>query len=183
MTRKKLTADEVEQMEEAGLFEDSRFELIDGELIDKMGRKPPHLKAIGLCAKLLRKIFGEDMVHAQAPVSAGAQDRKTSVPEPDVRVLAGDKPDFAYRHPQGPEVALLVEVSDTTLRRDTLTKRDLYARSGVPEYWVLDLKGRRLLVHRDLNIESAQYDSLRIYREDEAVSIASQRFLVSTLLP
>jgi Uma2 family endonuclease len=178
------------------------------------------------------------MVHAQAPVSAGAQDRKTSVPEPDVRVLAGDKPDFAYRHPQGPEVALLVEVSDTTLRRDTLTKRDLYARSGVPEYRVLDLTGRReyktdfkrchpkgnelmlavevshttlehdawtkrdlyaragvpeywildltyprLLVFSELNTEKGEYASLKGYTAEDSVTFASKTIPVSALLP
>ena len=73
----------------------------------------------------------------------------------------------------------------TTVRHDATRKRDLYARAGVPEYWVLDLNGRRLIVHRDLNVEKDQYDSIQSYREDEAVAIESrpgESVFVSALL-
>lgn len=105
-------------MAEAGLFDGERFELIDGDLIDKMGQKPPHANAIRLCLAQLIKIFGVGLVQAQLPIEAGPADRERSVPEPDLAVLREAKPDFSRRHPNGRELALLVEISDTTLRHD-----------------------------------------------------------------
>ena len=173
-------------MLEAGFFTGERFELIDGDLIDKMGQNPPHAGAIQLCMALLVKIFGVERVRVQLPIEAGPADRERSVPEPDLAVLAEVKPDFSRRHPNGQELALLVEVADTTLRHDAVTKRDLYARSDVPEYWVLDLNSRRLIVHRELDAGLAQYASIQSYTEDQAISIGSplgQSISVSSLLP
>jgi Uma2 family endonuclease len=180
---KRFTTDEVQQLDDAGLFVGQRYELIDGELIDKMGQNRPHARAIRRCATQLRKVFGEDRVEVQAPVLAGLSDQKYSLPEPDVAVREGDDSDPHDRHPTGPELTLLLEVSDSSLRQDTVTKRGIYARSGVPEYWVLDVTGRRLLVHRDVRETDSRYGSLTIYGEDEAVTIASQQILVSDLLP
>jgi len=180
---KRFTTDEVQQLDDAGLFVGQRYELIDGELIDNMGQNRPHARAIRRCATQLRKVFGEDRVEVQAPVLAGLSDQKYSLPEPDVAVREGDDSDPQDRHPAGPELTLLLEVSDSSLRQDTVTKRGIYARSGVPEYWVLDVNGRRLLVHRDVRVTDSRYGSLSIYGEDEAVTIASQPILVSDLLP
>jgi Uma2 family endonuclease len=104
----------------------------------------------------LLKIFGAELVRVQLPMEAGPVDQEWSVPEPDLAVLAEAKPDFSQRHPNSQELTLLVEVSDTTVRHDATKKRDLYARAGVPEYWVLDLSGCRLIVHSGLNEEKSQ---------------------------
>jgi Uma2 family endonuclease len=173
-------------MMDAGIFAGQRFELIDGELIDKMRQKPPHASAIQRCMTTLLKIFGAELVRVQLPMEAGPADREWSVPEPDLAVLAEAKPDFSQRHPNGRELTLLVEVSDTTVRHDASKKRDLYARAGVPEYWVLDLNGRRLIVHSGVDEEKGQYASIRSYQEDEVVTIESltgQSVSVSALLP
>jgi Uma2 family endonuclease len=185
LPRKRFTRSEVYEMLNAGLFAGQRFELIDGDLIDKMGQNPPHANAIELCMALLTEIFGIKQVRVQLPIEASPADRERSEPEPDLAVLAARKPDFAHRHPNGYELALVIEVADTTLRHDALRKRDLYARAGVPEYWVLDLNGRRLIVHRELDAEQAQYASIQSYAEAEEVFIDSpgQSISVSSLLP
>jgi len=186
LPRKRFTRSEVDQMLDSGIFAGQRFELIDGELIDKMGQKPPHASTIQRCMELLATIFGLARVRGQLPMEGGPVDRERSVPEPDLAVLAEAKPDFSRRHPNGWELTLLIEVSDTTLRHDATRKRDLYARAGVPEYWVLDLNGRRLIVHRGLNVEENQYASIESYQADEAVAIDShpgQSIFVSALLP
>jgi len=177
--RKRFTRSEVEQMADAGLFAGQRFELIDGDLIDKMGQNPPHAAAIRLCTRQLNRIFGDDLVQAQLPIEAGAVDRERSLPEPDIAVLAVDKPDFRRRHPNGDELRLVVEVSDTTVRYDSTLKRDLYARAGVPEYWVLDLNNRRVIVHRQLDVNESEYANIQGYAETETVSDIP----VSSILP
>jgi Uma2 family endonuclease len=186
LPRKRFTRSEVDQMLATGIFAGQRFELIDGELIDKMGQKPLHASTIQRCMLLLLKIFGAELVRVQLPIEAGAVDQDRSVPEPDLAVLAEAKPDFSRRHPNGRELVLLIEVSDTTLRHDATHKRDLYARAGVPEYWVIDLNARRLIVHRDPDPEKSQYASIQNYAEDGAVGVGSQlsqSISVSLLLP
>jgi Uma2 family endonuclease len=186
LPRKRFTRLEVERMLDAGLFSGQRFELIDGDLIDKMGQNPPHASAIRLCMALLMKIFGVDLVEVQLPIEAGAADCERNVPEPDLAVLAEMKRDFTHRHPNGRELALVVEVADTTLRHDALTKRDLYARAGVREYWVLDLNTRRLIVHCGLVEGKGQYLSIQSYSEDEAVAVNCvnhSAISVASLLP
>jgi Uma2 family endonuclease len=166
-------------MLDSGIFAGQRFELIDGDLIDKMGQNPPHATAIKRCMKELIKTFGIDLIRVQLPMEAGAVDRERSVPEPDLAVLMAEKPDFGRRHPSGSELRLVVEVSDTTARYDSTTKRDIYARAGVPEYWVLDLNNRRVLAHRELDIPKAEYLSIQSYGETETVS----GITVSSILP
>jgi Uma2 family endonuclease len=161
LPRKRFTRSEVNEMLNTGIFAGQRFELIDGDLIDKMGQNPSHANGVRRCKALLERIFPSELVDVQMPIEAGPADREYSEPEPDVAVLAEKKPDFDHRHPNGREIALLVQVADTTLRHDAIRKRDLYARAAVPEYWVLDLNGRRLIVHRELSAEQEQYASIQ----------------------
>jgi len=166
-------------MAQAGLFAGQRFELIDGDLIDKMGQNPPHATAIRLCMAAFIKLFGVEFVLVQLPMEAGSADRERTVPEPDLAVLLERKADFARRHPNGDELRLVVEVSDSTFRYDSTSKRDLYARAGVPEYWVLDLNARRVLVHRALDPQNCGYSNIQSFGETETVwDIA-----VSSILP
>jgi Uma2 family endonuclease len=177
--RKRFTRSEVDQMEESGLLAGQRLELIDGDLIDKMGQNPPHARAIRRGSVALSKMFGVELVQVQLPIEAGGVDREWSLPEPDLAVLRADKPDFDRRHPSGPDLSLVIEVADTTLRYDASTKRDIYARAGVQEYWILDLNASRLLVHRELDSKKGEYASIRNYGDKESVS----GITVSSLLP
>lgn len=172
----------MEAMLDAGLFQGQRFELIDGDLIDKISQKPPHASAIQRLQEILGGLFGLARVRTQLPMEVGAADRDTSMPEPDVAVVAEAKYDYEERHPSGPDMTLVVEVSDTTIRPDLTRKRDLYAAAGVREYWVLDLRDRRLVVHRDLNGTNATYMSLQSYAENETVDLAGQAVEVAALL-
>lgn len=95
-------------------------------------------------------------------------DRRWSWPEPDLAVIAEIKDEYGKRHPYGNEVLLVIEISDSSSRYDSVTKRDLYARAGVPEYWVLDIQGRQLIIHRDL--EQGVYKSIRVAAEQEDVA-------------
>jgi Uma2 family endonuclease len=182
--RKRFTVGEVEQMLEAGLFAGQRLELIDGDLIDKMGQNPPHAYAIRLVFAWLVKILEPERVLVQAPIQAGGLDRKWSLPEPDLAVLSELKDEYRSRHPRGNELLLVVEVSDTTVLHGETTKRDLYARAGVGEYWVLDVDGRQLTIHRSpLN---GIYSHIQTWAEQDEVYPefhSSEAVKVATLLP
>jgi hypothetical protein len=101
--RKRFTRQEVDRLLDAGVFDGQRWELIDGELFDKMGQKPPHAGTIRRMVKLLTRVFGEDLVQGQLPIEAGGADRDRSLPEPAVAVLRESKPDYDRRHPRGDE--------------------------------------------------------------------------------
>ena len=101
----------------------------------------PHALACSKTGDLSWVVFASGhWVNEQRPFRAGG-----SEPEPDVAVIPGAKADYTD-HP-GRSV-LIVEVADSTLDYDTTTKAELYATAGIPDYWVLDVVGRRLLVFR-----------------------------------
>ena len=174
LPRKRFTREEVDRLEETGLFNGQRFELIDGDLIDKMGQHPPHANAIRMLMELLAGLFGARRVMVQLPVEVGPDDSRYSLPEPDLAVLADAKANYATRHPAAKELTLLVEVSDTTLRYDSTRKRDLYARAVVREYWVYDLKGKKVLVHQKL--EAGKYTVIKTMPAKDLEEWARHRF-------
>ena len=170
LRRKRFAREEVNQMLDLGLFSGQRFELIDGDLIDKMGQSPAHFAAIMHIAEWLRAIFGYLRVRTQGPIEVSVGDRDYSEPEPDIAVTAVAS-GIRDRHPRGDELILVIEVSDSSLRGDATTKRDLYARADVPEYWILDLRRSRIIVHR--NPVQGVYTEIRIAEEGDIVSTAA----------
>jgi Uma2 family endonuclease len=181
LPRVRFTREDVNQMTDAGLFADRRFELIDGDLIDKMGQKPPHAEAIELLLDLLFEAFGPRRVRVQAPLEVSDADQKYNFPEPDLSVRAQPRARGSKRLPCSHEMMLVVEVADTTLSSDLTIKRDLYARAGVPEYWVLNMKGRKLIVHRDP--KDGKYASTTTLTSRDTVSIAGQSIRIADMLP
>jgi len=164
--RKPWTREEVEACERAGLWEGQHYELINGELINKMGKNRPHVFGARRARWVLEEAFGRERVFSEAPIDVAPQDHPFSEPEPDIYVLW--TPGFRGDEPEPDELVLVVEVSDTTLSWDRSTKAALYARAGIPEYWVLDLNGRRLIVHRQP--EGSVYKSVVAYDEQERVA-------------
>lgn len=124
-----------------GFFEGRRAFLVDGIILEQGPMNPPHADALEQTDAALRTAFGTGWrFRVQLPLDFG---HRTN-PMPDFAVLpAGPR----GSHPK--TAALVVEVADTTLFYDTTTKAELYAATGIPEYWVLDLDARQLLVFRD----------------------------------
>jgi len=92
----------------------------------------------------------------------------SSEPEPDVVVVPGTEFDYLPDHPRSKDTRLVVEVSDTTLRLDRGRKQAAYARSGVQEYWIINLLHRQVEVHRDPS--GARYLSVTIYSDSDAIT-------------
>ncbi len=145
-----------------------RYELIDGELINKMGQNRPHSYTLNLIAKWLRHNFTDAFVQTQQPIEVENADRELNYPEPDVAVLTISWEELLDRDPEPHEVALAVEISASTLRMDRTTKVALYARAEIVEYWIVDVNGRAIFVHR--NPENGQYSEITRYAENERVS-------------
>lgn len=165
---KRWTREEVYRLLDMGLLSDDRdkapYELLEGELIEKMAEDGPHIHATDNVYDALSTAANPGH-HAQGAHPIVLDD--LSEPEPDACVVVGSRRD----HPGPPpaaKVVLVVEVCDSTFRDDRLRKVPLYARAGIPEVWLLDLNGRRLLVHT--GPEGDEYGSIRTLHEDETVS-------------
>jgi Uma2 family endonuclease len=166
--RKRWTRQEIEIFERAGAMEGQHFELIEGDLINKMGKYLRHAMATRNVAHLLGIIFGWRLVLQETSMDVAPEDHPTSDPEPDVIVLNRDASEIRGNEPEASDVVLVVEVSDTTLKFDVTTKAALYARASIAEYWVLDLNGSRLIVHRDP--VAGSYKSVVAYSVEERVT-------------
>jgi Uma2 family endonuclease len=151
---------------ELGLFRpEERLELLDGEILRKMTQKPPHAIAVGQAADVLAQTFGPGH-HVRSQLPLILSDR--SEPEPDGIVVPGARPDYLSEHPKAADALLVVEVADTTLRFDRTRKRAAYARSGVREYWIINLLHCQLEVYRDP--AGARYRSVMVYSEQDSLA-------------
>jgi Uma2 family endonuclease len=146
---------------------------------------PPHRIALELTDRAMRSVFGSGWrVCVQMPLILGQQ----TDPEPDLAIVKGD-PRGSATHPT--TAALVIEVADTSLNHDITTKAETYAAGGIPDYWVLDVAGRRLLVFRDplplpTGLGAAVYKTqLALGPADSATPLAapSSPIRVADLLP
>ena len=123
---------------------DERLELLGGELVVREPHGDPHTLAVELVNEALVAAFGPEWrVRVQLPVALDEE----SEPEPDVSVAAGRARD--RREPKPSRLALVVEIADSSLALDREHKGSLYARAGVPDYWIVNLVHRVLEVYRE----------------------------------
>ncbi len=135
-----LTIEEFEAIPDTTFPEGTRLELIEGLIYEKMGQNDPHITAIEAVAAALHEAFGAGFyLRVQGPLKLGGK----SKPEPDMAVLRGTWRDYDGRRPDPlTDVPLVVEVSDSTLGDDRGRKVRLYAKHGIPEYWIVNLQDR-----------------------------------------
>ena len=147
LAQHKLDVDDYYRMADAGIFrEDDRVELIDGKIIDMAPIGQGHVASVnGLNRALVMACGDQAIVSVQNP----ARLDRLNVPQPDFAVFRPRADFYAAGEPPGPaDVLLLVEVADSSLRYDRTVKLPLYARAGIAEAWIVDLKRRVLHAHR-----------------------------------
>lgn len=151
----RLSVEQYHEMARAGILtEDDRVELLEGWLVAKMTKHPPHVIATGLINRALQGIVPNGWyVAKEDPVTT-----LDSEPEPDITVVRGDIRDYPDRHPGPQDIALVVEVADTSLPRDRTFKKHLYARARFPIYWLANLLETRIEVYTDPTGPAAQAD-------------------------
>ncbi len=143
----KLTVEAYYDLARTGhLGEDDRVELIDGVIIEMAPIGPDHVTAVNRLTRLLVLAVGEaGVVSVQNTVTL----RPYSAPQPDVAVLVPRFRQFGEGLPDAADILLMIEVSDTTLAWDRGTKMPLYARHGVRESWIVNLRARSVEVYRE----------------------------------
>ena len=146
VVRRPFTVAEYHRMGEAGILSEAdRVELIEGELVAMSPVGSRHVGTVHALNQLLvDAVRGRGLVSVQSPIRL--DDR--SEPEPDVAVLRPRADYYRTALPRPPDVLLVIEVSDSTLAYDRTVKAPLYAVHGLPEYWIVDLVGQKVEVHR-----------------------------------
>jgi Uma2 family endonuclease len=184
----RFTREQFEEIADSGIFPpEARLELIEGRIVwQEAPMKSAHAVGVRRAETAMQRVFREGHdVRCQLPLALHLRDE----PLPDVAVVIGTFEDYETDHPT--TAVLVIEVSDTTLRYDRTTKAGIYARANIPEYWIVDLTGRVLIVHRQpasipgRTLEHG-YESVVEYAEAESVSpltIPDASVLVSDLLP
>ncbi len=175
------------EMIDAGILtDDDPVELLEGLLVYKMPKKPPHTLTTDLTRESLARLLPPGWhVKGEAPITT-----EDSEPEPDVTVIRGARRDYSERHPGPGDIALVIEVADTTLRRDRGLKKRLYARAGIPVYLIINLPERQIEVYTSPTGEAEEpdYQQRQDYGPDDEVPIIIEgrevgRLLAREILP
>lgn len=166
-----LSVEQYHEMIRLGVLnDDDPVELIEGVLVFHMPKNPPHRFVSRAAFDAISEAL-PDGWHCQMQEPITLDDGE---PEPDVSVIRGQTTDYRARHPDAHDVALVVEVADSTLERDRGIKLRSYARAGIKEYWVVNLLERQVEVFQDPNAiaDPPDYARRSIYRYDQSVPLA-----------
>ena len=137
----RFSVEQYHQMIRSGILtEDDPVELLQGWLITKMSKNPPHSSATRFLRRALERLIPPGWyVDSQEPITTA-----DSEPEPDIAILRGSEANYTQHHPRPEDVGLVVEVADSTLSNDRGIKLEVYAQAGIPEYWIVNLSERQL---------------------------------------
>jgi Uma2 family endonuclease len=144
----RLTVAQYHAMAEAGILGTwDRIELIEGLLVTKVTKSNLYILARELTQGIFTQVLPPGWyVSMQNPITIAEAD---SEPEPDAKIVRGVPRDYLGRRVVGRDVALVIEVSDSSLREDQTTKKALYALASIPIYWIINLVANRLEVYSD----------------------------------
>ena len=186
LTVRRWSRSEYERLVDMGAFAHEPVELIGGQLFVAEPQGTYHASLVGAVGDALRAVLPAGwIIRIQAPVALDDE----SAPEPDVAVVRGTHADYRHAHPRRP--ALVVEVADSSLSFDRDAKGSLYARAGIPDYWIVDVIGRVLEVCRDPGTDLTapygwRYRSVTRMSPPEIVALIAvppARVPVASLLP
>lgn len=167
----RFTIEQYHEMARTGILsEHDRVELLNGWIVEKMTIHPPHAFAVRRLSRLLDRLLTDEwIVSVQQPVTIAASD---SEPEPDVVVMAGPDERYASRHPSPKDVALVVEVADSSLADDRTTMLAIYAAARLPVYWIVNVRDRQVEVYtQPRGGKNPTYRARQDYGPDDAVPL------------
>jgi Uma2 family endonuclease len=178
-----ITVDVYHAMLERGVLKSGDpVELLEGFIVQKPVKNPPHSFATDASRDALGRVIPAGwFMREQNPVTLA-----TSEPEPDLFISRGNRRHYRSRHPGPRDVALVMEISDTSLERDRILKKRIYAEAGIPWYWLLNLKRRLLEVYSEP--KGRDYTRHEIFKPRQTVNIVldgkvAGAVRVSELLP
>jgi Uma2 family endonuclease len=144
-TLAKWSIDDYHHMIEAGILYNRQVELLRGEIIEMSPETPLHYTTAKRGAKYLEELLsGRAEVRFNGPITLA-----DSEPEPDIAIVQLPESTYCDRHPAPQDIYWLVEVANTSLKKDLEIKLSIYATAKIPEYWVLDLSAKQVIVFRN----------------------------------
>jgi Uma2 family endonuclease len=166
----RFSVTQYQRMIESGILTaEDKVELLENYVVLKMPRNPPHDGTIQRIQKrIVRHIpTGWDLR------TQGSLELTDSQPEPDFAVVREDPNDYTTRHPTPADSGLVIEVADSSLLRDQRDKTRIYARAGIPTYWVINLVDRRVEVYTQPSGPTAipAYGAFQTYQPGDAVPL------------
>ena len=172
---RRFTVAEYHKMIETGILgEDEHVELLEGEIVQMSPQEKPHARAMAKLNRWFTQGVGDEyVVRPQLPLTL-----PDSEPEPDLAVVRADDEAAAERHPR--TALLVIEIADSSARHDiVVVKSRIYARAGIPEYWVVLVKERAVEVLLDPDAVARSYRS-RV-TVSEAATLTPRAFAGPTL--
>jgi Uma2 family endonuclease len=177
---RRFSVAEYHRLTEIGfLTEDDNLELLEGYLVHKMARNPPHDGTLHQVLDILGShLPGGWKIRVQSAVTLA-----DSEPEPDLAVVRQDANGYRTRHPSSADVGLVIEVADSTLAGDRLDKGRIYARAGIARYWIVNLPDRQLEVYEGPSGPTATpgYAQRQDCRPGDALPFILDGSLIATL--
>jgi Uma2 family endonuclease len=166
----RLSLEQYLAMVEAGILtEDDPVEFLEGWLVQKMTQNPPHMVACVLILQALPRVIPVGWFLAiQSPITSAG-----SLPEPEGVVIRGSVRDYLSRRWGAEDAGLVIEVSHSTIEMDQGSKKRIYARAGVPIYWIVNIDERRIEVYTDPTgpVEAPDYRQRRDFLTGESVPL------------
>lgn len=172
----RITVDQYDAMIDAGIIgEDDAVELLEGFLVLKMSKNSRHSATTQMASQRMTGLVPAGWcVRSQEPIVTA-----DSEPEPDIAIVRGSHIDYSTRHPAATDVAVVVEVADSTLPRDRGVKKRIYAKAGIAVYWIANLVERTIEVRTKPN--DGDYGELRIFRAGDVVPLVLDGVTIATL--
>lgn len=175
----KWTLEEYHHMIDAGILDERQVELINGEIVEMAPEGEPHAYSISESGEYLTNLLGQQAkVRNGHPITLPDD----SEPEPDIAIVQRLGKEYLEHHPYPENVFWIIEYSDATLNKDLNLKSQIYAAVAIPEYWVVDLKKKVLVVFREP--KNGRYMSRIEHTTGEITSLAFPQIpiLVSSII-
>ena len=177
---RRFSVSEYHKLIEIGvLTEDDNLELLEGYLVYKMARYPPHDASLQLTNDALTAVLPPNWrLRIQSAITL-----PESEPEPDIAVVRGDARTYTTRHPGQIDIGTLVEVSDSTLACDRIDKGRIYAHANITCYWIVNLVNRQIEVYTQPSgpVAAPAYAHQATYRPGDSVPLVLDGVTVATI--
>lgn len=167
---RRFSVAQYDELTRTGVFgPKDRLELLEGYLVNKMGHNPPHFGAVHALQDVLRSLLPAGwIIRSQGPVAL-----PDSRPEPDGAIVRGDRSAYFARHPVPADFGVVVEVADSSLAEDRVDMGRMYARAGLPVYWIVNIPERQVEVYADPQpaADPPHYAARQDYKPGDAVPL------------
>lgn len=178
VAKRLITVEEYYKMAEVGILKpEDRVELLNGELFEMSPTGSRHAGIVNRLARMLNILLQDQVsVGIQTPVRID----HINEPEPDISILNYRLDDYSSSHPGPNDVLLVIEVASSSIRYDREVKMPIYARSGIPEFWIIDIENQLIEVFR--KPKGRMYTDKQIFNSREDIPLMGETFAVKDLI-